>query len=45
MPRPRLPYLLKQVTRHGKVVWYVRRGVGPRVRIHAAYGSPEFFAE
>jgi integrase len=44
MPRPRLPYLQKQVTRHGKVVWYVRRGVGPRVRIHAAYGSPEFFA-
>ena len=45
MPRPRLPFLQKQVTRHGKVVWYVRRGVGHRVRIHAAYGSPEFFAE
>ena len=45
MPRPRLPYLQKQVTRHGVVVWYVRRGVGPRIRIRAAYGSPEFFAE
>lgn len=45
MPRPRLPFLQKQVTRHGKVVWYVRRGVGHRIRIHAPYGSPEFFAE
>jgi integrase len=45
MPRPRLPFLQKQVTRHGKVVWYVRRGAGPRARIKAAYGSPEFFAE
>jgi integrase len=45
MPRSRLPYLQRQTTRHGKVVWYVRRGTGPRVRINAAYGSPEFFAE
>ena len=45
MPRSRLPYLQRQVTRHRRTVWYVRRGAGPRVRIHAAYGSPEFFAE
>ena len=45
MPRPRPPYLQRQVTRHHKTVWYVRRGVGPRLRIHAPYGSPEFFAE
>jgi integrase len=45
MPRPRPPYLLRQVTRHGKAVWYVRRGEGPRIRIRAAYGSPEFSAE
>lgn len=45
MPRPRPPLLQKQVTRHGKTVWYVRRGAGPRVRIRAAFGSPEFAAE
>jgi hypothetical protein len=45
MPRPRLPFLQKQVTRHGKVVWYVRRGAGPRIRIKSAHGSTEFFAE
>ena len=45
MPRPRPPFLVRQVTRHGKAVWYVRRGVGPRVRIRAAFGSPEFAGE
>ena len=25
MPRPRPPYLSREVTRHGRVVWYVRR--------------------
>jgi hypothetical protein len=34
--------LLKQVTRHGRVVWYVRRGKGPRIRIRGDYGSEEF---
>lgn len=42
MPRPRPPHLHKQTTRHGKVVWYVRIGKGPRVRIKAVYGTPEF---
>jgi hypothetical protein len=45
MPRPRPPYLVRQTTRHAKTVWYVRIGAGPRVRIHAAFGSPEFAAE
>ena len=45
MPRPRPPHLHRQVTRHGKAVWYVRIGKGPRVRIHAAFGSPEFDAQ
>jgi integrase len=45
MPRPRPPFLQKQVTRHGKVVWYVRRGGGPRIRINGAYGSTEFLTE
>jgi integrase len=42
MPRPRPPHLHQQVTRHGKIVWYVRHGKGPRVRIKAVYGTDEF---
>jgi integrase len=45
MPRPRPPNLHREVTRHGRTVWYVRIGGGPRVRLKAAYGSPEFSAE
>ncbi len=45
MPRLRPPSLQKQVTRHGKVVFYVRRGAGLRIRIHGAFGSPQFMAE
>jgi integrase len=44
MPRPRPQYLQRQVTRHGKVVWYVRVGRGPKIRIKGAYGSDEFNA-
>jgi hypothetical protein len=44
MPRPRPPYLSREVTRHGKPVWYVRRN-GRRVRIKAEYGTPEFDVE
>jgi integrase len=35
MPRPRPPYLLRQVTQHGRVCWYVRRGKGKRIRVPA----------
>jgi integrase len=35
MPRPRPPYLLRQVTQHGTVVWYVRKGKGKRIRVPA----------
>ena len=45
MPRPRPPHLHRQVTQHGKTVWYVRIGKGPRVRIRAAFGTPEFDTE
>ena len=44
MPRPRPPYLLREKTRHGRVVWYFRRDDGPRIRIRGEYGSPEFMA-
>jgi site-specific recombinase XerD len=44
MPRPRPPHLHRETTRHGNLVWYVRIGKGPRTRIKAAYGSPEFEA-
>lgn len=42
MPRPRKPYLQKETSRHGKVVWYFRRGKEKRVRIHGVYGSKKF---
>lgn len=42
MPRPRKPYVQKETTRHGKIVWYFRRGKEPRVRLPGAYGSKEF---
>jgi hypothetical protein len=44
MPRPRPPYLSREVTRHGTPVWYVRRD-GKRIRLRAEYGTPEFDAE
>jgi integrase len=46
MPRPRPPYLVREVTRHGTTVWYVRRGGngtrGRRIRLRGEFGSPEF---
>ena len=44
MPRSRPPFLVREVTRHGKVKWYVRVGKGPRIRV-PTYGTPEFDAE
>jgi integrase len=44
MPRPRPPHLHRETNRHGKTVWYVRVGRGPRIRVKALYGSPEFEA-
>lgn len=45
MPRPRPPFLLREKTRHGRFIWYVRRGDGPRTRIRAEYGTAAFEAE
>ncbi|MGY4596357.1 hypothetical protein ACVWXL_004103 [Bradyrhizobium sp. GM22.5] len=44
MPRPRPPHLHRETNRHGTTVWYVRLGKGRRIRIKAAYGTPEFEA-
>lgn len=45
MPRPRPPHLHRETNRHGTVVWYVRVGKGPRIRIRAEFGTPDFDAE
>ena len=45
MPRPRAPHLHREISRHGVATWYVRRSHGPRKRIRAEFGTPEFEAE
>ncbi|MBV9240394.1 MAG: integrase, partial [Acidobacteria bacterium] len=45
MPRPRPPHLHREVSRHGKPVWYVRVGKGPRIRLRSEYGTEEFQRE
>lgn len=45
MPRPRKPYVQREKTRHGKTVWYFRRGDGPRIRLSGDYESPEWLAD
>ena len=48
MPHPRLPHLHREMTRHGRVVWYARVGGssrGPRIRLRADYGTAELWAE
>src|SRR5512138_597595 len=45
MPRPRPPHLHRQRTRHGKHVWYVRKGKGPRYRLRSEFGSDAFNEE
>jgi hypothetical protein len=42
VPRPRPPHLHRQITRHGKSVWYFRIDKGKRIRLRAEYGTPEF---
>ena len=45
MPRPRPPHLHREITRHGKAVWYVRIGKERRVRLRGEFGTPDFGAE
>jgi integrase len=42
MPKPRLPYVQHETSRHGKHVYYFRRGDGPRTRLRGDYGSVLF---
>lgn len=43
MPKPRPPYLVREISR-GQTYWYVRKGRhGARVRIRGEYGSDEFW--
>ena len=44
MPRPMPPLLYRERNRHGTIVFYIRNGKGPRIRVRGAYGSPEFSA-
>lgn len=44
MPRPRKPFIQREITRHGKTVWYFRRGKEQRIRLPGMFGSPEFNA-
>lgn len=46
MPRPHLPYLQSEKTRHGTRVYYVRLSRDtPRVRIAGEYQSPKFMTD
>ena len=45
MPRPRPPHLVRETTRHKRVVWYVRVGQGNRIRMHEPYGSEAFWRD
>lgn len=45
MPRTRKPYVQREKTRHGKTVWYFRRGDGPRIRLRGEYESPEWLRD
>ena len=44
MPRQTI-HARPERTRHGRTVWFVRLGKGPRIRIRAAPGTREFAAE
>lgn len=42
MPPRKPPHLVRERTRHGSLVWYVRVGQGPRTRMREPYGSDAF---
>jgi integrase len=44
MPRPRPPFVHCELTRHGRRVWYFRKGKAQRVRLPDDFGTPEFWS-
>lgn len=42
MSRPRPPYVQREKTRHGKTVWYFRKGRGPRIPLPGPQGTEGF---
>lgn len=42
MPRTRLKYVHRYITRHGEAIFYYRRGQSGRIRLPDTYGTPEF---
>lgn len=44
MPKKPPQFIVSQTTRHGRKVWYFRRGKGARVRLPDKYDTPEFWA-
>jgi integrase len=45
MPKKLPPHVTREATRHGRIVFYFRRYPGPRIRLRASFGTPEFVAE
>ena len=43
MPRKLPLHLRRERTRHGAIVYFVREGHGPRIRIREAFDTPEFW--
>jgi integrase len=44
MPRKLPPFLHRETSRHGRAIWYFRRGKATRVRLPDEFGSVEFWA-
>lgn len=42
LAKPRLRYLIRELSRHGKVCWYFRKDEGSRTRLPDAVGTPAF---
>lgn len=41
MPKPRLPHLRREKSRHGRIKWFFRKGNGPRIRLPDEYNTAE----
>ena len=43
MPKPTPPYVVRETTRHGRLVWFYRRGKGRRVRLPDRFGTDKWW--